>query len=174
MPGTFFPPLISKETANYRSRHASRHVRHARAVMHVGITSPQLRGKRSRHSRRMRHPQLYVSGKRPIMVSAIGCCLLDGMQFPESIRTVIADACIHLQAYTCFINLVPFKSCFVRRMDHWAAINMHAVSNHEYDILVTFEATSSLLMTWHFPKQRTRNYYGSADQSRLTRVPNVM
>ena len=28
-----FPPPTSKETANYRSRHSSRHVRHARAVM---------------------------------------------------------------------------------------------------------------------------------------------
>ena len=48
------------------SRHASRHVRHARAVMHVGITIPRWRGKRSRHSRRMRNPQCYVSGKRPM------------------------------------------------------------------------------------------------------------
>ena len=35
---------------------ASRHVRHARTVMHVGITKPWWRGKRSRHSRRMRNP----------------------------------------------------------------------------------------------------------------------
>ena len=41
-------------------------MRDARAVMHVGIANPQLRGKRSRHSRRMRNPQFYVSGKRPI------------------------------------------------------------------------------------------------------------
>ena len=36
MPGTFYPPPTSKETASQRSRHASRHVRHVRAVMHVG------------------------------------------------------------------------------------------------------------------------------------------
>ena len=34
--------------------------------MHVGIANPRSRGKRSRHSRRMRNPQFYVSGKRPI------------------------------------------------------------------------------------------------------------
>ena len=34
--------------------------------MHVGIANPRWRGKRSRHSRRMRNPQFYVSGKRPI------------------------------------------------------------------------------------------------------------
>ena len=37
MPGTFSPPPTSKETASWRSRHASRHMRHARAVIHVGI-----------------------------------------------------------------------------------------------------------------------------------------
>ena len=34
--------------------------------MHVGIASPQRRGKCSRHSPRMRNPQFYLSGKRPI------------------------------------------------------------------------------------------------------------
>ena len=34
--------------------------------MHVGIANLWWRGKRSRHSRRMRNPQVYVSGKRPI------------------------------------------------------------------------------------------------------------
>ena len=50
----FPPPPTSKETSSQRSLHASRHVRHARAVMHVGITYPRWRGKPSRHSRRMR------------------------------------------------------------------------------------------------------------------------
>ena len=50
----FPPPPISKETASWGSRHASRHVRDARAVMHVGIAHLRWRGKRSRHSRRMR------------------------------------------------------------------------------------------------------------------------
>ena len=53
MPGTFPPRPTSKETASKRSRLASRHVRRACAVMHVGITYPRWRGKRSRHSRRM-------------------------------------------------------------------------------------------------------------------------
>ena len=66
MPGTFSLTTISKATASLRARHASRHVRSARAVMHVGIANLWRRGKRSRHSRRMRNPQFYVSGKRPI------------------------------------------------------------------------------------------------------------
>ena len=34
--------------------------------MHVGIANPRWRGKRSRHFQRIRNPQFYVSGKRPI------------------------------------------------------------------------------------------------------------
>ena len=37
--------------------------------MHVGVANPWCRGKRSRHSRRMRNPQFYVTGKRPIAYS---------------------------------------------------------------------------------------------------------
>ena len=64
MPGLFSPPPNSKKTSSLRSRHASRHLRHALAVMHVGIANPRRRGKRSL---RMRNPQFYVSGKRPIL-----------------------------------------------------------------------------------------------------------
>ena len=66
MPGTFSLPPTSKENASQRSRHASRHVRDARAVMHVGIAIPRWRGKRSRNFRRMRKTQFYVCGKRPM------------------------------------------------------------------------------------------------------------
>ena len=66
-PGKFSPPLTSKETPSKRSRHTSRHVRGARAVVHVGIANTWCRGKRSQHFRRMRNPQSYISGKRPIV-----------------------------------------------------------------------------------------------------------
>ena len=66
MSWTFSPPPTSKALASWRSRHASWHVRHAHAVMHVLIASPRWRGKRCRHSRRMRNPQFYVSVKRPM------------------------------------------------------------------------------------------------------------
>ena len=40
---------------------------HAHAVMHARIANSKLwQGKRSRHSRRMRNSQFYVSGKRPM------------------------------------------------------------------------------------------------------------
>ena len=49
--GKVSPPPTSKETTSQRSRYAPRHVRHTRALMHVGIANPRWRGKRSRDSR---------------------------------------------------------------------------------------------------------------------------
>ena len=82
MPGMFSPPPTSKETASYRSQHASRHVRDARAVMHDGNANSQWRGKRYRHSRRMHNPQFYVSGKRPIV---------EGVPLAERLTPVLSD-----------------------------------------------------------------------------------
>ena len=62
-------PLVNhpaKEIASKPTRYASQHVRHARDMMHVGIANPRWRGKRFRHPRRMRNPQLYISSKRPM------------------------------------------------------------------------------------------------------------
>ena len=55
MPGMFSPSPTSKETVTLWSRYASRLVRPARPVMHVGIANPQWRRKRYRHPRRMRN-----------------------------------------------------------------------------------------------------------------------
>ena len=49
------------------------HLACARAVMHVGIANLRWRGKRSRHSRRMRNPQFCVSGKRPMCLQMVWC-----------------------------------------------------------------------------------------------------
>ena len=78
-------------TAGKRSRHASRHVRHARAVMHAGIINEQFSlksaagEKRSRHSRRMCNLQFYVYGKRPISRkyhwSKCSCIIQDTFSF---------------------------------------------------------------------------------------------
>ena len=66
MLGTFSLAPTSKETASQQSRHASRQVRHERAVMRVGISNSRWRRKRPRHSRRIRNPQFCVSGNRPM------------------------------------------------------------------------------------------------------------
>ena len=51
--------------------------------MHFGIANPRWRGKRSRHSRRMRNPQFYISGKRPmgnwVTATVIICTMLQDL-----------------------------------------------------------------------------------------------
>ena len=73
MPGTFSPP----------PRLGDPDMHHGTCVTHVpwcmpgsltsGFHSNRWRGKRSRHSRRMRKPQFYVSGKRPMCWSLFVC-----------------------------------------------------------------------------------------------------
>ena len=73
--GNVFPRhRLQRKTTSYRSRHASRHVRDTRAVMHVGIANRRWRGKRSR---RMRNPNFYVSGERPIRQLPLGLTFFD-------------------------------------------------------------------------------------------------
>ena len=66
MPGTFSPPPSVRE----RNMHHGTCVTHVPWCMPGSLTSgffwSQWRGKRSRHSRRMRNPHLYVTGKRPM------------------------------------------------------------------------------------------------------------
>ena len=69
MPGTFSPP----------PRVSNPDMHHGTCVTHVpwcmpgsltsGLVWCRWRGKRSRHSRRMPHPQFYISGKRSMMAS---------------------------------------------------------------------------------------------------------
>ena len=71
MPRTFSLPLTSKEIANKRSRHSSRHVCHARATMHVGIANPRWGEKGSRHSRRMRNRNFMYLVRSPCYSNGI-------------------------------------------------------------------------------------------------------
>ena len=72
MPGTFSPP----PQVSYPDMHHGTCVTHVPWCMPGSLTSGFLlsrrRGKRSRHSRRMRNPQFYVSGKRPIVCHNCG------------------------------------------------------------------------------------------------------
>ena len=66
MPGTFSPPRLVSDPA----MHHGTCLTHVPWCMAGSLTNGFLwnrrRGKRSRHSRRMRNPQFCVSGKRPI------------------------------------------------------------------------------------------------------------
>ena len=123
MLGTFSPPPTSKETAGLRSRHASRHVRDAHAVMHIGIANPQWRGKGARDSRRMRNAQFYVSGKRPMDV----ICSLYRATFvvfflklfdSRHVGKITFACALHFQVFyfrefslTPFVHQRPWRAC---------------------------------------------------------------
>ena len=66
MPGTFTLPLLNSDP----DMHHGTCVTHVPWCMPGSLTSgfiwSRWRGKRSRHSRHMRNPQFYVSGKRPM------------------------------------------------------------------------------------------------------------
>ena len=68
MPGTFSPPPRVSDP----DMHHGTCVTHVPCCMSgsltIGFLWIQWRGKRSRHSRRMRNLQLYISGKRPMLV----------------------------------------------------------------------------------------------------------
>ena len=57
--------------------------------MHVGIANLRWRGKRSRHSRCMRNPQFYVSGKRPIVRYRLSIKLPYGISVGENLSWFI-------------------------------------------------------------------------------------
>ena len=59
--GNLFPA-----TVGLRSQYASRHVHEAYRDHQLAVSFEVAGGKRFRHSRRMRNPQFYVSGKRPM------------------------------------------------------------------------------------------------------------
>ena len=98
---------------SWRSQHPSRHVRHARAMMHVGIANPLWRRKRSRHSRRMRNPQVYVSGKR-LMTSQL--CLTSDYMLPGDVDT---DVTLRILSHLC-----TERSSESVNMSSWMRLNM--------------------------------------------------
>ena len=80
MPGAFFPPTRVSDP----NMHYGMCVTHVPWCMPGSLTSGFLwsrwRGERSRHSWRMRNPQIYVSGKRPIEMLSAWLTLCDGNQ----------------------------------------------------------------------------------------------
>ena len=76
IPGTFSPPPRVSDP----DMHHGTFVTHVPGCMLGSLTSGFLwsrwRGKRSQHSRRMRNPQFYLSGKRPILTHCQWCLVV--------------------------------------------------------------------------------------------------
>ena len=84
--------------------------------MHAGIANPRWRGKRSRHSRCMRNPQFYLSGKRPIQDDT--CIALHTSTI--CILSCSSEYIFELQEITSLTHLTP---------DKMAAISQTTCSN---------------------------------------------
>ena len=79
------------------------------AVQHAGIVNSRWRGKRSRHDRRMRNPQFYVSGKRPMTsIHTASCCVWYMDIYPKLPRNVTISMCVTFQynAIRCILQHV--------------------------------------------------------------------
>ena len=156
--GSVFPATVGK-----RSRHASRHVRDARAEMHAGVANWRFplssREKHSRHSWRMRNPQFYVSGKKSI----------------ETAKSYRVYTLFHKQGKS-FPKLPLHSKCLFRKPSVWLtktckyynevtvsviACQITCVSivysNKTTKLCVTSLCEGNSLMTGEFPAQRASN-----------------
>ena len=108
MPGTFSPSLQVSDP----DMHHGTCVTHVPGCMPGSLTSSFLwnrrRGKRSRHSRRMRNLQFYVSGKRSI-IRCILVCAADILVRIFAIWIVVLSRNIKLR--WCQWTVQPFNTC---------------------------------------------------------------
>ena len=129
MPGTFSPlPRISDPDMH-----------HGTCVTHVpwcmpgsltnGLTLKSVRGKRSRHSRRMRNPQCCVSGKRPMVWRAELHRLLD-----ENIPHIyiyifpVTQSTTHNYVYLEVVDLLHIRRKFIRVTPWRPGVHVHTTS----------------------------------------------
>ena len=86
--------------------------------MHVGIANPWRRGKRSRHSRRMRNPQFYVSDKRAMKIFLLEP---QRLYFIIYINTALSNCFITDIFHTCFF--IHFVSgMFIGKSLHFTSL----------------------------------------------------
>ena len=76
MLGTFSPPPRLSDPDMHHGTCAMHGARYMPGSLPSGFLWSRWRGKRSRHSRRMRNPQFYVSGKRPILCTRTNVIIL--------------------------------------------------------------------------------------------------
>ena len=76
--------------------------------MHVGIANPRWRGKRSRHSRRMRNPQFYLSGERSMGAMVATDSANQIFELPSGLHLSDTGVCLHDNTTLCIrlINMI--------------------------------------------------------------------
>ena len=97
MPGMFSPPPLVSDPV----MHHDTCVTHVLWCMPGSLTSGFLwlrwRGKHSRHSRRMRNPQFYVSGKRPMVATtAVRTKMVQIVSSATCVWVIFLPSCLYL------------------------------------------------------------------------------
>ena len=98
--------------------------------MHVGIANPRWRGKRSRHSRRMRNPQFfYVYGKRPMAGTSNYTVF-----FCHKSSHISSKLIVHIREATRISRMTKFQTQFM--FTHWLISSRHIHFLFHYNIIV--------------------------------------
>ena len=141
MPGTFSPP----------SRISDRDMHHGTCVTHVPWCMPgsltscflwnRWREKPSRHTRRMRNPQFYVSGKRPLKYHAYQ------MQSNADGRVSSFNKCAGFSQSpsTCLLSYSCIKETFIQMgINYWLCDLLFSCGFYEYSKWIRIPITSKL------------------------------
>ena len=119
IPGTFSPPPRVSDP----DMHHGTCVTHVPWCMSGSLTSGFLwsrcRGKRSRHSRRMRNPQFYVSGKRPMGHATLTTIIETIIQLLSHRYTVTRISCLShndVMTWKCFPHYVGHRRTHPQRV----------------------------------------------------------
>ena len=149
MPGTFFsPPWVSDS-----DMHHGTCVTHVPWCMPEWLTSGFLwnrwRGKRSRHSRRMRKRHFYVSGKRPWTPSSFheeGSQSLASSRFMVIIKMLLYSSRYSLFSQNSSARRVEDNSNMIRKVLSWdssSRINKVTVTAQVYGFMVTHSVAAN-------------------------------
>ena len=117
MPGTFSPsPRVSDPDMHHGT--CMTHVPWCMpGLLTSGFLWSQWQGKRSRHSRRKRKPQFYVSGKRPMVWHSLNDILRNGLH-RHFINISISNYFSTWMKYSFTLSLINFENSISSQGDH--------------------------------------------------------
>ena len=158
-PGTFsLPPRVSDPDMHYGTC-----VTHVPWCLSVSLTSYFLwspgRGKRSRHSWRMRNPQFYVSGNRPICGSipwSIAHCILKAPHRNFLLPNGHSIELVMMTVGFIILRQIFFFKMFFEPLEnilyHRAEFRLYHGDCHDMETLCTYTLLA-LTLYWMFPTQ---------------------
>ena len=119
-------------------------MRHARAVMHAGISNPRWRKKRSQHSRPMGNPQFYYLARGPCAI----CPPPPSRQITHQVSVFVHAQCVSVLAQISFQVVLAHVGQIL--LPDWASGNdgvKGMTIDHNINCLVMKQCTSSIFCT---------------------------